>query len=85
MTTLPLPDPHNTTGRTREALELAARRGGLPLQNVSAIHRAMSHWPEWLEANLAQTAATFKGQGQLSALTRECLHIAISASNNCRF
>lgn len=85
MTTLPLPDPHQTTGRTREALEQAARRGGVPLDRVSNIHRAMSHWPEWLEANLAQTAATFKGAGALPPLTRECLHIAISGSNNCRF
>jgi len=85
VTTLPLPDPREATGRTREALEFAARRGGLPLEKVSAIHRAMAHWPEWLEANLAQTAATFKGQGQLPPLTRECLHIAVSASNNCRF
>jgi hypothetical protein len=32
---------------------------------------------------IAATAATFKGQGQLSALTRKCLRIAISASNTC--
>ncbi len=85
MTTLPIPDPTTATGRTREVLELAARRNGQTLENLSYILRAMAHWPEWLEANLAQTAATFKGAGQLPPLTRECLHIAISASNNCRF
>lgn len=85
MTTLPLPDPSTATGATREALELAARRNGQPLEQLSHILRAQAHWPDWLEANLTQTAATFKGQGVLPPLTRECLHIAISASNNCRF
>ncbi len=85
MTTLPLPDPTRATGRAREALESAARRNGQPLESVSAVFRAMAYWPEWLEANLAQNLATFKGPGVLPPLTRECLHIAISASNNCRF
>lgn len=85
MTTLPLPDPTTATGRTREALELAARRNGQPLEGLSHVYRAMAHWPEWLEANLTQAAATFKGAGVLPPLTRECLHIAVSASNNCRF
>jgi alkylhydroperoxidase family enzyme len=85
MPTLPLPDPSGATGRTREVLELAARRQGQSLEDLSNIMRAQAHWPEWLEANLAHTAATFKGAGVLPPLTRECLHIAISASNNCRF
>jgi alkylhydroperoxidase family enzyme len=85
MTTLPLPDPSTASGRTREALEQAARRTGQPLEQLSHVLRAQAHWPEWLEANLAQTAATFKGAGVLPPLTRECLHIAVSASNNCRF
>lgn len=85
MTTLPLPDPTKATGRTREVLDLTARRGGVPLERISHVQLAQAHWPDWLEANLTQAAATFKGQGVLPSLTRECLHIAISASNNCRF
>jgi alkylhydroperoxidase family enzyme len=85
MPTLPLPDPTTATGRTREVLELAARRNGQTPEKLSHIMRAQAHWPEWLEANLAQNLATFKGQGVLPPLTRECLHIAISGSNNCRF
>jgi alkylhydroperoxidase family enzyme len=85
MTTLPLPDPTQATGRMREAFEQAARRNGQPLEGLSHIWRAMAYWPEWLEANVAHSAATFKGSRALPPLTRECLHIAVSASNNCRF
>ena len=85
MPILPLPDPSSATGRAREVLELAARRSGQPPESLSHVLRAQAHWPEWLEANLAQTGATFKGAGVLPPLTRECLHIAVSASNNCRF
>ena len=55
------------------------------MENVSAVFRAMAYWPEWLETNLAQSLATFKAPGVLPPLTRECVHISISASNNCRF
>lgn len=85
MPILPLPDPTTATGRTREVLELAARRNGQTPDSLSQILRAMAHWPAWLEANLAQNLATFKGPGVLSPMTRECLHIAVSGSNNCRF
>lgn len=85
MTTLPLPDPTQATGRLREAFEQAARRTGQPLENVSGIWRAMAYWPEWLESNVAHAGATFKASGVLPPLTRECLHIAVSATNNCRF
>ena len=85
MTTLPLPNPNETTGTVRQALEQAARRNGQPLENVSDVFRAMAYWPEWLETNLAQSLATFKAPGVLPPLTRECVHISISASNNCRF
>jgi alkylhydroperoxidase/carboxymuconolactone decarboxylase family protein YurZ len=79
MPTLPLPDPTAASGRAREVLELAARRNGQPLEGLSHILRVMAYWPEWLEVNLGQTAATFKGAGVLPPLTRECLHIAAAA------
>ena len=85
MTTVPLPVPAQASGRTREVLDLAARRHGQSLDDLSWILRAQAHWPEWLETNLNQSSATFKGQGVLPPLTRECLHVAISGSNNCRF
>lgn len=85
MPTVPLPEPTQTTGRVREVLEMAARRSGQSLESLSKILVAQSHWPAWLEVNLGQNAATFKGPGVLLPLTRECLHISISGSNNCRF
>lgn len=85
MSTIPLVEPRETTGETRRALEEAGRSRGTPVEEVTGINRAMMYWPEYLRANLRQSRETYKRQGALAQITKECMHIAVSGSNDCRY
>lgn len=85
MSTIPLVDPQETSGEIRQALEEAARSRGTPLEEVTGINQAMMYWPEYLRANLRQSRETYKRQGALAQLTKECMHVAVSGANDCRY
>lgn len=87
MTTIPMFDPDEATGKRKEILDQAARlvtrNMGLPAR-VPNVYLAMAHHPDYLEANWRRSKAIYQGSG-LPLLTRECVHIAISTVNNCHY
>jgi hypothetical protein len=69
----------------REALERLARRMNSEFDRISDIWRAQMHWPQYLEANHRETMYSFRVQGKLPELTKECMHGAVSMVNRCEF
>lgn len=51
---------------------------------IAAIWRCMAHWPALLESTWRKAKAV-RAPGRLDALTRECVAVAVSVLNNCRY
>ena len=85
MTTLRLPAAAELTEADRVALDQIARRLGSTPDELADIWRAQMHWPDYLEANRRQTLRGYRLQGAVPELTKEAMHVGISAVNNCDY
>lgn len=86
MPTIPLSDPKDATGKTREILDAILRREAkiFGASSVSNIWRAMGHVPEYLEANWQRSRAIMQS-GDLPALVKESVAVAVSIVNVCHY
>jgi alkylhydroperoxidase family enzyme len=87
MTTLHTPQPAELSPDDRAALERVARRMGQKLDDLlrPGIFGVQVHWPAWLEANFEQTLHGYRAHGELPALAKEAMHVAVSMTNHCHF
>jgi hypothetical protein len=85
MTTLKLPPVAEMPDEDRQLLEGLARRMNSDFDHVSDIWRAQMHWPAYLEANHRESMYSFRFQGKLSELTKQCMHVAVSMVNRCEY
>ncbi|MBI3968851.1 MAG: hypothetical protein HY329_24705 [Chloroflexi bacterium] len=85
MPTLRFPRVDTLTPDDRDLLEHIAKRIGSTPDQLSDIWRAQAYWPQWLAANHQETLYGFRLQGRLPTLTKEAMHVAVSAANRCEY
>jgi alkylhydroperoxidase family enzyme len=85
MTTLRLSPADDLSAEDRATLEAAARRLGTTPDRLHGIWAAQLHWPRYLESNHRQGLHGYMLRGDLPALTKEAMHVAVSMANSCEY
>lgn len=85
MATLRFPRVDELSPEDRAVLERLAKRRGATIETLGEIWKAQAHWPELLEANIAESAQAFMQIGRLPALTKQAMHVAVSMANACEY
>ena len=86
MPTIPLLDPKEVTGKTREIFDAILRRESrvFGTSEVSNIWRATAHFPDYLEANWRRSRAIMQAGG-LPPGVKEAVAVAVSIVNVCHY
>lgn len=85
MPTVHLPASGDLPPDKRAALERLARRERVEPDDVSLVHRVRLHWPEYLEASTTEGRYNFKALRRLPEMTKQGIHVTVSAVNRCEF
>lgn len=87
MTTLKTPQLADFSAQDRATLDRIAGRTGIPVEELlnPGIFGVQTHWPDWLEANLEHSLATYMSRGALPPLAKEAMHVAVSMTNHCEY
>jgi alkylhydroperoxidase family enzyme len=74
-------EPGRARGRLAASYAAAVRRAGRVFQIV----RAMSLWPEVLDAAMELYVASMRAPAPLSRAQREMLAVVVSSANRCHY
>lgn len=85
MPTVHLPPHGELPPEKREALERLARRDRVEPDELSIVHRAKLHWPEYMEVAANQGRYDFKALRTLPEMTKQGIHVTVSMVNRCHF
>jgi hypothetical protein len=87
MTTLRASTLTDFSADERATLERVARRLGMPVDALlqPSIFGVQTHWPQWLEANVEHSFATYLRPGVLPPVAKEAMHAAVSMTNRCQY
>ena len=87
MTTLHKPELSDFSPEDLAILEQAAKRMGMTAEQIvnPSIFGVQTHWPQWLEANHAESNEAYRRPGQLPQIAKEAIHVAVSMTNHCNY